>query len=279
MKYIIASKADFKGTSDDDLAGPWSVTEICTELIITRFEILNRFAQGIITENDTIVTVAERECLYTNIFKNVISYDEFKRKNIPHSDVMDLTEIHEFHRLCKSLQYKPTYQFLERDRENIFNIDWSPLTEYDTSRPFIAIVIRTRSAWPEKNMSNQFWLDIIEKLTEHNIPTFIFGKETHTFANTTNIKYVKNFRDWCTLVRSENCVNVSSTMTGGVYPLLLFGNPTTKMTIIDNTGLMAKHGHDPSFYNDCINFAGIEKEFINKIPTTKEYYEAITKDI
>ena len=61
-----------------------------------------------------------------------------------------------------------------------------------------------------------------------------------------------------------------STMTGGVYPCLIFGHENINMTIIDNTRLMEEHGGDPSFYDDCINFSKVKFDFIKHIPTTEE---------
>jgi hypothetical protein len=105
----------------------------------------------------------------------------------------------------------------------------------------------------------------------------VFGKEADYFCLTENTTFIDNFRDWCSIVTDPNCTHVASTMTGAVYPLLIFGNPEAKMTIVDNLGLMSLHGNDPSFYNPCINFSQIEIEFINKIPTPEEFYGAITK--
>ncbi len=281
MKYIIVAKNIYEGTSLSDIANPLQVTEIATELIITRLKLIDMLQCSQITKEDCVVTVEERKCLYTNIFENVINYQEFLSKNINENNVIDLLEDGIFHRMAggnvweREIPYKPFYQNWERDKELITNVNWSDLSKYDLSKPFVVLVIRKRSAWTEKNMTDEFWTELLNKLKENNISTFVFGKETSIFASE-NVQYIENYQDWCTIVKHENCKHICSTMTGGVYPSLIFGNQNNEMTIIDNTNLMAKHGGDPSFYDNCINFSTIKMEFINYIPTTEELYGKIT---
>ena len=42
---------------------------------------------------------------------------------------------------------------------------------------------------------------------------------------------------------------------------------------------MSQHGDDPSFYNDCVNFSGVEFDFIDYIPKIEELYERVRKHI
>ena len=69
MKYIICAKERYKGDSLSDVRNPLKVTEIATELIITRLYCIMLLKQGTIDKNDTIVTALERKCLYENIFQ------------------------------------------------------------------------------------------------------------------------------------------------------------------------------------------------------------------
>ena len=70
--YIICAKEIHSGTSIDDIENPLEVTEIATELVITRLYCLMMLNDGTISKTDTIVTTSERKCLYENIFDNVI---------------------------------------------------------------------------------------------------------------------------------------------------------------------------------------------------------------
>jgi len=282
MKYIIVSKNIYEGTWSSDKADPLYVTEICSELIITRLHLINMLKSGEVTIDDTVVTTDERLCLYTKIFKNVITFKEFLQTKLSENDsVVDLLVASTYDHLAVGggIPYKPFYQNYERDKEEISNIDWSDMSEYDLSKPFSAILIRRRGAWPEKNMTDEYWTALIEKLNQSGARIFIFGRETEQFTNGKNIKYVKNFRDWCTLVAHPNCKHITSTMTGGVYPALIFGAQHMKMFIIDNTNLMEGHAHDPSFYNDCINFSKVKIEFSKTIPSIEELYDKVTDRI
>lgn len=283
MKYVITSKDEYAGDSLNDKADPLSVTEIATELIITRLYLIDLLKRGEVAVNDTVVCIEDRKCLYQNIFNNIISYSEFKK--IDESvTVLDLLDPGLFNMLAagsvesRLIPYLPFYQNWDRDKNEILNVRKSELNDYDTSKPFICLVIRKRQAWSEKNMSDQFWHDTVSFLEESGINVFVFGKEADSFC-TDKTTYIKNYQDWCTIVQSENCVHVASTMTGGVYPLLIFGNPSCKMTIIDNTGLMQKYGYDPSFYHECINFSKINISFLRNIPTIESFCYEITKDI
>lgn len=286
MKYIIVSKDEYEGTSQSDYADPCRVTEIATELIITRLYLFDLLQTGQISSDDTIVCIEDRKCLYENIFKNIIFYKHFNESSVEEPDtVINLLEPDLFNRLAggaienRLIPYTPFYQNWERDKHLIMDVNFSDLEGYDLSKPFVALVVRKRGAWTEKNMSNQFWEDLIAKLVDNDINVFVFGKETEEFCKHEKVQYVKCYRDWCTVVSNENCMHVASTMTGGVYPLLIFGNSKCKMTIIDNLNLMAMHGADPSFYNSCINFQQIPINFIKHIPTTQDFYYDITANL
>jgi hypothetical protein len=284
MKYIITSKDEFAGNSINDKADPLSVTEICTELIITRLYLIDLLKKGDVSKTDTIVCIDDRKCLYENIFDHVISYKDFKEIGANYNEVIDLLEPSLFDRLAggpvetRLIPYLPFYRNWDRDKKEILNVRKSSLEGYNTDKPFVCLVIRKRQAWSEKNMSDQFWRDVISLLENANINVFVFGKEADTLC-TDKTTYIKNFQDWCTIVQHKNCKHVASTMSGGVYPLLVFGNSLCNMTIIDNTGLMQKCGHDPSFYHECVNFAKINISFLQTVPTTKSFYYEITKSL
>lgn len=282
MKYIITAKDVYDGSSTNDIMNPLKMTEIATELVITRLYLIMLLQKGVITKSDCVVTIGERKCLYSNIFDNVINFKDF---NYDEGETIDLLDNNIFNAMStgsiesRVIPYKPFYQNWERDKEIIRNVDWGDMLDYDLSEPFICLVIRKRGAWLEKNMSDEFWDSLINKLKDNNIKTFIFGKESDKWCDNKNINYIKNYQDWCTIVKNENCKHIMSTMTGGVYPALIFGHNNINMTIIDNTNLMSKHGGDPSFYDECINFSKVKIEFINYIPETNEIYGRITNNL
>ena len=281
MKYIITAKEKAKGTSNSDIASPIAVTEIATELIITRLACIMMLKDGEIKKTDTVVTNEDRTCLYENIFDNVISWKEFEALGqINKNSVIDLLNPSVFGslhlRLGKNqkIPYLPFYHHWERDQEEIGNINFGDLCNYDLEQDYVALLIRTRGAWPEKNLSEEYWRNLIKELRSRNKKILIFGKETEIYADN-DTQHVASFRDWCGIVKHPNCKSVVSTITGGVYPVFLCGNSNLKLVIIDNLDLVKEYGHDPSWYNDCINFTGIEKIILNYKPELKELVEII----
>ena len=146
------------------------------------------------------------------------------------------------------------------------------------SSKFVCILIRTRKAWEEKNLPSEYWRELIEKLESKNIKVFIFGKETDEYS-TDKTKYVKNFRDWCSIVRHPNCKVVLSTISGGVYPVFICGNKNLNLMIIDNEDEVKGNEHDPSWYNDCINFTKVNKEILTYLPDVNEISNKIARYI
>jgi len=283
--FVIVSKDEFAGTSKDDVADPLKLTEIATELVITRLFLIDLFNTGKISNRTTVVCAEQRKALYANLFVNVVSYQDFKDRKIKNKYVINLLGRKLFFKLANGpvserlIPYLPFYQNWDRDKDEILNFQNSTGSYCYPDEPFVALVIRKRGAWPEKNLPDDFWLDVISGLNTKGILVYVFGKESDSFCINARTIYVKTFQDWCTLVSSPNCLHVGSTMTGGVYPLLVFGNPNSQMTIIDNTGLMLLHGGDPSFYSECINFSKIRINFINHVPTPKEYINAISRNL
>ena len=283
--YIVTSKDEFVGDSKSDVPNPSKITEIASELIITRLYLISLLNTRVITKEAVIVCIEERKALYSNIFPNVIDFQTFKQLGIPKKQIIDLlgneflTELGGDHPKVKRIPYFPFYQNYERDRNEIQNFAKSKLEYCDLSRPFVSFVIRKRGAWPEKNMTDPFWREVISLFVGAQIPVFVFGKETEEFCEGPGVTYVENFQDWCTLITSPNLKHVGSTMTGGVYPVLIFGNSNTKVTLIDDKNLMALHGHKPIFYHSCINFAKVPISFINHIPTPREYFNEIRSSL
>ena len=281
MRYIITAKEIAEGTSRSDIASPLKVTEIATELVMTRLTCIMMLKSNAISEDDTIVTNKDRLCLYQNIFRNTISWKDFQQIS-PHpgDKIIDLLSNKIFSRLHlrmgrnQKIPYLPFYEHWERDKEEITNINFSDLTNYDLAGEFVALLIRTRKAWPEKNLPEPYWRELIGELESQGKKVLVFGKETEKYASST-VQCVSNFRDWCGIVKHSNCKSVVSTITGGVYPVFICGNPNLKLIIVDNLDLVKDFGYDPSWYNDCINFTKIQKIILNYKPTPQELMEII----
>lgn len=281
MKYIITGKNIFEGTSTSDKADPLECTEMCTEMIITRLRAIELLNTGVISKSDTIVTWKDRFCLYENIFDNVIDYQDYLKyidfpaefeTNWVESTIDLVSQIYE---LCTSINYKPSYDRLEQDRSEIFNIN---LSLYKTLEfePLVCLLIRKRAAWSEKNLDDNYWTELIRTLLSNGKRVVVFGKDTENFKVVfPNIIHLTRFKDWCSIIANENCESVISTTSGGVYPIFFVGTGKSKLLIIDNTKLVEKHGDDPSFYNKCINFNNTEIKVFDYVPTNDEIMKNI----
>ena len=86
----------YLGTSTSDIANPIQVTEIATELVITRLYCLMMLNDGTISKTDTIVTASERKCLYENIFDNVIDWNTYTSINTSDHEIIDLLALDVF---------------------------------------------------------------------------------------------------------------------------------------------------------------------------------------
>ena len=301
MKYIIVAKDEHAGTNKDDKPSPHLVTEIATELIITRLALFDMLQLGEISISDTIVTRNERKCLYTNVFSNVISWQEFNSMSLDSAEqCIDLVAPDKFYKLAigsdisactvdalntfTNLPYFPSYQNFDRDKKYITNFSRSSLEDYNTSYPFVAINIRRRSAWAEqKNQPDRFWQRLNQRLYKSNINAFVFGLETKQFTKD-HIQYVENFQDWCTLLEHKNCRHILSTPSGAVYPAMLFGDGSPQITIIDLKDCIAEHTNDPSFYGDCVNFTNVQFDIIGSQSIINKQledvvYEKLTKNL
>ena len=176
-KVIITAKCEADGTSISDRRDPMSVTEIATELIITRLVAISMLREGIISDKSVIVTVPDRVCLYSQIYDEVIDWQYFKENLEKYAglDIDDLLEPSRFHSFCtgsfekRLIPYKPFYQNWERDKDLILNIEEPATFNYDTSKSFVCLVIRTRQAWPEKNLSKEYWDELILEFQNHGV--------------------------------------------------------------------------------------------------------------
>tara|TARA_R110000851_G_scaffold116894_4_gene243364 strand:- start:340 stop:1194 length:855 start_codon:yes stop_codon:yes gene_type:complete len=284
MRYIICAKEEFSGDSTSDFADPKVVTEIATELIYTRLYCIMKLKEGVISKNDTVVTASDRLCLYDKIFDNVISWGDFKKLNVAVEYKLDLLEPSIHNSIATTppsnsvLPFLPFYRNWERDKNEITNISLSPLDRYDTSKEFVCLLIRLRGAWPEKNLSKDYWVNLIRDFESKGIKVFVFGKETESYA-TEKTQNIPTFQEWCSIINHENCKAVISTVSGGVYPVFILGSPEMRLIIIDNLNLYESHPWDPTWYNDCINFSKVKKTIITHIPTIDQLLEVFNNDL
>ena len=102
MKYIITAKGSHdvnKGNGSYEGGTPIKQTECATELIINRLGLISLLKTGEVNKDTIVVTLPERQFLYTNIFKTTEIYDPSKQYN----NCIDLVSNDKLSFLCKTL--------------------------------------------------------------------------------------------------------------------------------------------------------------------------------
>lgn len=273
MKYIITAKNNFNG-ANDHITNPLERTEICTEMIFTRLKAIELLNTGVIDSSDCIVTRIDRRCLYDNLFENVIDYQDFFKGYLQPADpVFDLTQ--DINTAEEMMGFYPKYHRFEQDKKQILNIQLHGLfSEWSTQS--VALLIRQTPNSPEKNISIDYWQNLIRELSK-NYTVYVFGlPENFKFSNYLSYYHITNFIDWCSVLSSAHCKAVISSCSGGVYPAFFVSKPETKLIIIDNNNLVEQHKDSVSFYNDAINFTGVQKKIFTHIPKSEEMLSVIS---
>ena len=95
--YILGKSENFTATKDSDTHLLEKYWEFGWELGVGRNVIIQRLMNNEIdNENITIVTIKDRMYLYEEIFKNVISYEEFSLMDKENLDVISELVSHDY---------------------------------------------------------------------------------------------------------------------------------------------------------------------------------------
>lgn len=267
MKYIITAKGGDVNSGNGNYEGgtPIYQTESATELIINRLATICYLKDGLINEETTIVTLNDRKFLYDKIFKNVEVYDPLKH----YHDCIDLVTEPMLDKLCKTLPYKPFYKNFNRDKTEIFNISYNEEILKSELPEFLVCIPRLKNSDTRRNLNQKFWIDFLNLAKSRYEKIFVFGRGNENIE-CDNIKYVDEFKDYCSYIHHNKCVNIVSTISGPCHYAHFFGNPSTKLTMIDNLDLISKHGDDPSYFHPCLNFTKIKISFIKSLISPDE---------
>ena len=272
MKYIITAKGGDDVNSGNGLyAGgtPIQQTESATELIYNRLTAISYLKEGYIDFNTTVVTLKERKFLYENIFKNVEIYDSRKK----YDNCIDLVTESKLNELVNPTtnKYKPFYHKFDRDKEEIFNIRYNKDIINSEFTDFMICIPRLKNSDTRRNLDQSYWGEFLKLAKSKYKNVFVFGKGNENLEDD-QIKYVDTLQDYCSYLHHPNCVDIVSTISGPCHYGQFFGNSNfrTKMTMIDNLGLINMHGDDPSYFDPCVNFTKISIKFINTLVSPYE---------
>lgn len=276
MTHIITAKGKTDvnaGNGSWDAGTPIAQTECATELIINRLAAIDLLNTGRINKSATVVTLLERKFLYENLFDNVEVFNPKRR----YEKVIDLVTHDMLMKLCRSLPYKPFYRNYERDRDQIHNINYNQDIINKDMDDFLVCIPRLKNSDTRRNLDQQYWSDFLQVAKKEFSKIIVFGKGNDNLSDGDSVIYVDTLQDYCSYIHHKNCTNIVSTISGPCHYAQSFSNTSgkTKLTMIDNLGLIAEYGNDPSYFHPCINFTNIDICFINELPDPKELHKML----
>ena len=267
-KYIICAKGSSNvnaGPGTVAQGTPLSQTEAATELIINRLAAIHLLQTNVISKTDIILTLPERKFLYENIFDNV---EDITKINYSSHECIDIVN----EKWWDKLPYKPFYKYYKRDKELITNIPYNNNILNSNIGDFLVCIPRLKNSDTRRNLPQNEWEIFINDVKKNFNKIIVFGKGNEHLDNNNDILYVDTLQDYCSYIHHKNCKHVVSTISGPCHYIQQFGNINnqTTLTMIDNHGLIKMHGHDPSYFDPCINFTNVKINYVNNIKDLKE---------
>jgi len=261
MKYYIVGKKTKEGNleSDSEKGVLTEYFELGWEYMVSHLHIKHLYSTGALDEDDVIVTLKDRMFLYQGFWPNVISFESFSKIDITENviDVCEQIEKKREHYLPKIEGGK--YSFFDSDIEVIKNIKYVDISHFDTSKPYCCLHLRYRK-WAEfRNLSKEFWEELIKKIELSGFNIYIFGKEAKDFANGVNIFHV-NLDEYASLLNNNNCKYLIGSMSGGTLVAQTFSNINcTNYVIITDEQTYKEYKTDYAYkvfyHNEAMNFS------------------------
>jgi ADP-heptose:LPS heptosyltransferase len=197
--------------------------ELGWEYIVSHLHIKHLYSTGGLDDDDVIVTLKDRMFLYQGFWPNVISFEKFLEKNIT-ENVIDI---------CQKIELKREYYLpkiegdkyihFDNEKDVINNIKYIDISHLDTTKPYCCLHLRYRK-WAEfRNLSKEFWRDLIKKIELSGLNIYIFGKEAKEFANGINVFHVE-LDEYASLLNNDNCKYLIGSMSGGTLVAQTFSN-------------------------------------------------------
>lgn len=234
MKYYIVGKKIKEGNLDSDSERGIlnEYFELGWEYMVSHLYIKNLFSNGHLMDDDVIVTLEDRMFLYEGFWKNVMSYEEFKNKNITESVVDLCNEIQNNQiKYIPKINQNNKYENFEKDKHVIQNIKYKNISHLNTDKPYCCLHIRYRKWASYRSLSKEFWKSIIDKVESSGLNIYIFGKEAKDFANGKNIIHV-NLDEYASLLNNKNCKFLIGNMSGGTLVAQTFSHNKCKNYVV-----------------------------------------------
>ena len=191
------------------------------EIHMTRYVIFDMLLQNRISIDDIIVTLKDRKFLYTKIFKNCISSEEFtemeldeKNYNIINLHLITGSDIHvNYSSILENFQHQTFKQFYTPEFKYLLNnIDYC-ITGYEEDKDYIIIHHRY-------DCNINMLLKIIDKINNSmNVNIIIFNNNIsylkENMNNINNIIFIDNLQIYASYLNSNKCKLFISEWSGG----------------------------------------------------------------
>lgn len=270
--FVITGKNKNAGVCGNDSGDLNSYFELGWEIMVTRIKALKMLKRGEITAQDTIVTFPDRRFLYSAIFENVITFQEYleqaaeARNRRSALNTVDL--VGKAHSIIGN---RLTYQGLIPDHlDLITKIDYADLSKFDISNKFICLLIRRRDWCSERNGDESYYVSLLKQLSEAGIPVFLGGLGTEKYAVYDNVKYA-TLQEWATLMHHPNCMALIGS-TSGSSTLLGQVCCTSKILVNDPSGISRQPEifTHPLFAGKMVHFTNVPIKFYRHYPSVNE---------
>ena len=223
-----------------NLIQPYSFEHPCFghDLHITRLIILDLLNKGIINSNDTIIMTKERQFLYDNIFKNIITFNEFVEKLNSNEIIFNEKEViflptivwdffyNKLHGNNNLLKNNFNYDICNSEYwndklvNNILNIRKYNINEELNKlieNKFIIFVIRTKTE-NDLCMEHLNQLKLIREKTNNKYKVILFclkdSKIDEIISKNLYDFKIKNIHEFITLIMNDNCFYLLGEISG-----------------------------------------------------------------
>lgn len=257
MKYIILSKNLNEGIKGNDSSNLNSYFELGWEVVGSRIDFIAELnKRNIDEENTTVVTIKDRMFLYTKIFKNVISYEDFKNITLKNED-----SVEDWVKNFKQMRFLNAATFVQRDtkkyfrheedRDTIFN-GYQTDGEIKTNGKYFVLGIRLRDHCSHRNSDLNFY-EILVKLLKTITPNiFVVGKSTEQFCKENDCFHLEKLKDFADLIKREECISFIGQSTGTM--LLAFCAAECPIHLIDSSKASDVFGDNAVLGGKCVQF-------------------------
>jgi hypothetical protein len=270
MKYIIAGKNAATGKKGNDSSDLNVYFELGWEVVGSRLDAIKLLKTGEISNDDTtIVTVDDRQFMYSSIFKNVMSWDDFVRKPKDESDsIEDWTQIRQFSFLNLNGSFEfwenrdarfesnSRYSRYEQDYDEIvngFTKNDLALADIGENEQYYVACLRFRDHSEVRSSPVEWWKSLLNRIIEKaGRKIFLVGHGAEVFANNDSMKYIEKLQDYVTLIQDVRCKAVVAQSTGTCG--LAFSASKVPVHWIDHTDCSIHQQNNPVIGGVCAMF-------------------------